>query len=255
LNTIYKPYHFSQKTNTLRDEVLPEMARHFDLWGGTSPFPQLVGRSSDVPSWEKNLDTMKMFMYSRPNIARNQILDEFSLVKPVNVGLNVVPENAGDIQINTVFPDSMPWEGVYFDGVPISITAKAKLGYKFLYWKSPNIISGSNLNSTITLNVNQNEPFTAYFEELEVDFNVYPNPFNSELFLNFELKNEMQVTINLYNALGQKTREIISSDSFQKAGPHEIKIDLKELSLANGIYFIKFTAGDFSKMLKIVKTN
>ncbi|NVO02208.1 MAG: CotH kinase family protein [Bacteroidetes bacterium] len=255
LNTIYKPYHFSQKTNTLRDEVLPEMARHFDLWGGTSPFPQLVGRSSDIPSWEKNLDTMKMFMYSRPNIARNQILDEFSLVKPVNVGLNVVPENAGDIQINTIFPDSMPWEGVYFDGVPISITAKAKLGFKFLYWKSPNIISGSNLNSTIALNVNQNEPFTAYFEELEVDFNVYPNPFNSELFLNFELKNDMQVTINLYNALGQKTREIISSDSFQKAGPHEIKIDLKELSLANGIYFIKFTAGDFSKMLKIVKTN
>ena len=255
LNTIYKPYHFSKKVNTLRDEVLPEMTRHFNLWGGTSPYPQIVGRSFDVPSWEKNLDTMKMFMYSRPDLARNNILDEFSLIKPVNVGLDVSPSNAGTIQINTIFPDSLPWEGVYFDGVPITITAQPKLGYQFLYWKSPNLIATNNTNVSVTLNVNQNEPFTAYFKELDVDFNVYPNPFYSDLFLNYELKSDMQVSVTLYNVLGQKTREIITNETFQKAGTHQIKIDTKELSLSNGIYYIKCIAGDFSKILKVIKAN
>ena len=61
-------------------------------------------------------------MDSRPFYAFNQIRSQFSLVKQVDITLDVNPAGTGKIKLNTILPDSLPWIGTYFDGVPVTMT-------------------------------------------------------------------------------------------------------------------------------------
>ena len=260
LNTIYRPYKFKKKADDFHDEMFAEMARHFQLWGNfdSLPFPwslyyPYLGLAPDVPYWEANIDTMKMFMDSRPFYAFNQIQNQFSLLKQVNVTLNVSPAGAGKIKLNTILPDSLPWIGTYFDGVPVTMTVLPNPGYRFLYWKSPIIIQTPITNNTLTVNVTNNEEFTAYFKATDYIFDVYPNPFVDEFIVNYEIPEEKQVSLKLYDVVGREVMELISNNDFQQAGNYSITIDTRKYSLSDGIYFLKFTTSDFSKMIKLVK--
>jgi len=260
INTIYLPNKFKQKTTDLHDEMLAEMARHFVLWGNFDSMPPpwntyypYTGLATDVQSWEGHIDTLKMFMDSRPPFALNHLQNQFSLTKQVDVTLDVVPSGAGRLKLNTIYPDTLPWSGTYMDGVPITMTAITNPGYKFLYWQSPTLISVPNNQASVSINVTNDEPFTAYFQALEFTFYAYPNPCENDFTVNFELPNDMQVSLDIYNMIGQKVAEILSDDTFQKAGSHQLTIDTKQYSLAKGTYFIKFTTTEFNKMIRMVK--
>jgi hypothetical protein len=69
----------------------------------------------------------------------------------------------GEIQLNTIRPTVYPWNGFYFDGVPIQMTAIAKPGYKFSHWE-PNAFITDTLNPVIESNIDQNKEFKAYFK-------------------------------------------------------------------------------------------
>jgi len=194
-----------------------------------------------------------MFMDSRPFYAFNQIRSQFSLVKQVDITLDVNPAGAGKIKLNTILPDSLPWIGTYFDGVPVTMTVLPNPGYRFLYWKSPIIIQTPITNNTLTVNVTNNEEFTAYFKTTDYIFDVYPNPFVDEFIVNYEIPEEKQVSLKLYDVVGREVMELISNNDFQQAGNYSITIDTRKYSLSDGIYFLKFTTSDFSKMIKLVK--
>ena len=254
MNTIFLPNKMDVNAYAMRDEMAPEMARHFTKWGYQSPAPNAIGRSNDVPSWEANIDTMLQFAGSRIGIARDQIENQFSLVKQVNVTLDVQPAGAGKIKISTITPESLPWTGVYYDGVPVTITVTANPGYKFKYWQSPLLVPTPNSNNSIRLNVSTDDTFTAYFDALQNDFQVYPNPFNNTLTLSYTLLTEQQASIGIYNLLGQLVAEPITADAFQTVGVHTITIDANQYNLGTGIYFIKYKTPDFSSTIKLVRT-
>lgn len=261
LNTIYRPWKFKNKTEELKDEMIPEMGRHFNLWGNWDSLPppwngyyHYGNFAWDVPSWEANIDTMEMFMDSRPYYAFNQLQNQFALTKQVSVTLDVYPEGAGTIKLNTIYPDSLPWTGTYMDGVPITMTATANEGYVFKHWESPNILTVPDYNYSVNLNVSQNDYFTAYFEPIELSFNVFPNPFTDNLMLQVYLPADKQVSLKMYNSVGQEVAELISDTHFTKAGMNEINLQSAHYSLASGIYFLKFVTKDFSSTIKVVKT-
>ncbi|HLG35315.1 MAG TPA: CotH kinase family protein, partial [Bacteroidia bacterium] len=262
LNTIYLPDKFKKQADDLHDEMQPEMARHFQLWGNFDSLPQpyplfypLLGLSSDVPTWEQNIDTVKMFMDSRPYYAFNQLQIQFSLVQQVDVGLNVYPAGAGTIKLNTIYPESFPWSGIYMEGVPVTMTASPNTGYKFSHWQSPSLIASPNSNSSVTLNITHGENFTAYFELPDLSFDVYPNPFDETFTVYFQLPEEAQVSLKMFNALGQEVAEIISDRHFTASGTYRINVDAKHYSLTSGVYFIKYKTNEFSRMIKLVKVN
>lgn len=151
MNTIFTPADFSQLLYRLRDSIANEMPRHLARWGTTETY------------WNGQINGRIDFINARPAAARSQMVSEFNLVKQVDVTLNVMPAGAGIIKMNTIYPDTYPWTGVYFDGVPVTITAIPNPGYTFSEWKAPVLIPSGNPNKSITLNVNLNETFTAYF--------------------------------------------------------------------------------------------
>jgi hypothetical protein len=252
MNTMFQPAEMRQNANKMRDEMHPEMERHFNRWGNTSP-ASWVGRSDNVPEWEAEIESMLAFNDSRLGYARDHVQDQFGLAKQVELTLDVSPAAAGKIKISTISPGSFPWTGVYFDGVPVTITAIANPGYEFNHW-STNMDLGSNQKKqSLTINIDSNDTFMANFNILETVFSVYPNPFDNSLTINYQLKKEAQVGIKLYTMIGQEVAEIISPSSFREEGSYSLDYDLNALELAQGVYFIEFKTRDHAKVLKLIR--
>ena len=252
MNTIFLPSTMQQNADAMHDEMLPEMPRHFTRWGG-SFWSGLIGPSSNVTEWESEIDTMMLFATNRIGFARDQIQSQFGLTKQVDVTLDVMPAGAGKIKISTITPESLPWTGVYFDGVPVSITAIANPGYEFKYWEANSTILKTELES-ITLNIDTNDVFRAHFDVLELGLDVYPNPFNDLITINFQLPESMQVSVKLYSIIGQDVATIVSPDTFHAEGSYSFNFDTKGLAMASGMYFIELKTKEFTKTIKLIKT-
>lgn len=76
----------------------------------------------------------------------------------------------------------------------------------------------------------------------------YPNPFNSGTTISFETARRGRVKIDVFDLLGRKVAALL--DKYMPAGRHSIKWDAS--GRASGIYFIRMTAGDFTKVKKAV---
>ncbi len=76
--------------------------------------------------------------------------------------------------------------------------------------------------------------------------NIYPNPASGIANLQFELGKSEQVTINVYNAVGQKV-STVANGSFA-AGKHNVNFSVENLN--SGIYFYTINAGAYSKTMK-----
>jgi hypothetical protein len=76
----------------------------------------------------------------------------------------------------------------------------------------------------------------------------YPNPFNPSTTVHFELPRESNVTLKVYNMLGQEMLNVI--DQVKAAGRYDLKIDGK--SLASGVYFYRLTAGDYVSTRRLI---
>ncbi len=157
MNTVFKPTYFMPILDTMYQQLIPEMPRHFQKWTN-----DIAGGMSTYTNYRS---TIINNLYPRNNVVRSQIVNEFNLVKQVSVTLNVQPANAGYIKISTIVPETLPWTGVYFDGVPVQITAVANPGYTFSNWQNNNIIPASDLDTnSIELNIPSNSAYVAIFE-------------------------------------------------------------------------------------------
>lgn len=83
--------------------------------------------------------------------------------------------------------------------------------------------------------------------------NNYPNPFNPETTINYSLKNDNFVKIEIYNIKGQLVKHLINKE--MKAGTHYVKWDGTDdhnYQLGSGIYFYRMTSGDYSRTKKMM---
>ncbi len=76
----------------------------------------------------------------------------------------------------------------------------------------------------------------------------YPNPFNPVTKINFSLSENKNVTLKIYNSLGQEIETLL--DGFYSQGNYEIVWDASRF--ASGIYFYKLTSGNFIEMKKMI---
>jgi hypothetical protein len=79
----------------------------------------------------------------------------------------------------------------------------------------------------------------------------YPNPFNPSTVIRYGIPHRSQVSLMVYNALGQAVSELIAGE--EEAGEHEVRFDGS--GLASGVYFYRLRAGDFvvTKTLTLLK--
>ncbi len=78
--------------------------------------------------------------------------------------------------------------------------------------------------------------------------NNYPNPFNPATTIQFDIPEAGNITLNVYNALGELVTNLV--DQKVAAGNHSINFDAA--NLPSGIYFYQLTSGSFIKTQKMV---
>jgi hypothetical protein len=78
----------------------------------------------------------------------------------------------------------------------------------------------------------------------------YPNPFNPSTTIRYSLPQRSQVTLSVFNTLGQEVAILANGE--QEAGYHEIHFDAS--NLARGVYFYRIQAGDFVATRKLLLT-
>ncbi|MGH1365981.1 MAG: LamG-like jellyroll fold domain-containing protein [Calditrichia bacterium] len=81
----------------------------------------------------------------------------------------------------------------------------------------------------------------------------FPNPFNPETTIRFQLKNSTDVRLEVFNTLGQKVATLV--DSKHNAGEHTIVWDATNSAgrkVASGLYLYRLTAEGFVQTRKMV---
>ena len=81
----------------------------------------------------------------------------------------------------------------------------------------------------------------------------YPNPFNPETTISYDLKEPAKVQLNVYNLKGQLVRTLVNSE--QTAGRHNVVFtarDERGNKLSSGLYFYRLRAGDYIKTRKMM---
>ncbi|MEM1322655.1 MAG: esterase-like activity of phytase family protein [Bacteroidota bacterium] len=79
----------------------------------------------------------------------------------------------------------------------------------------------------------------------------FPNPFDQQLQINYEMEAEGQVAIWLTDALGAQRQLLFSAQ--QVVGNHQLEIDAETLQLAAGIYFVSIESADKLQTLSVIK--
>ncbi len=80
----------------------------------------------------------------------------------------------------------------------------------------------------------------------------YPNPFNPETQIRFQLPEASHVTMRIFNSLGQEIRTL--TDKQYEAGSHSVRWDSKDNqgnTLSSGVYLYKVQAGTFTQVKKM----
>lgn len=76
----------------------------------------------------------------------------------------------------------------------------------------------------------------------------FPNPFNPETTIGFQLEKAGRTTVNIYNATGQLVTTLL--DANMPSGYHEVTLNGQQLQ--SGIYFYQIQSGSFSAMEKMI---
>lgn len=119
------------------------------------------------------------------------------------------------------------------------INALVKSGEQFVINNSQiNILKVSSVNnSSIPLN------FELYQN--------YPNPFNPSTTIKFSIPKEVKVSLDVYNILGEKVKEL--KNEIMKPGYYSVELNASDLG--SGVYFYQISAGDFfeTKQMILIK--
>ncbi len=190
MNTILHPQSLNAGLDKFEARLSTEMPMHFQRWG------------SSVSAWQNQIQVMRSFSNQRAQYFRNHIQSEYSLTAQRQINLDVFPPEGGKIKINTIYPDSFPWSGIYFQDVPISIEAFPAPGYRFASWQSDAAIQEDSVKNILDLMFDTYA--TAYFEHdicsdtlivvSEINY-TSSNEYNTEDW--FEIHNYATESINL----------------------------------------------------------
>ncbi|MCF7913096.1 MAG: T9SS type A sorting domain-containing protein, partial [Candidatus Cloacimonetes bacterium] len=85
-------------------------------------------------------------------------------------------------------------------------------------------------------------------ENVKCKISNYPNPFNPETNIVFELPFGSNVLIEIYNIRGQKVTTLVNSPF--KAGSH--KVTWNAIGQSSGIYLLRFNTAETSETKKLI---
>lgn len=121
-----------------------------------------------------------------------------------------------------------------------------------------NTLANINTNVTSGNEITINNPSVNFLtissgNEVPSQFSLsqnYPNPFNPSTVISFSLPETSNISLTIYNSLGELVKELYNGN--MDAGNH--KVEFNASGLSSGIYFYKLTTDNFSSIKKMTLT-
>jgi hypothetical protein len=220
--------------------------------------PQTFGSTRYVfQSWSNSGDSSHTITVN-PNTTNYTVnyKTQFRLLSSVTPGGLPVTVTGGN-----QFYDSA--SSVTFSATPSQLTHNGK-EYYFQRWNGSGNGSYSGTEPTYTINSFNNVVVQAAVYDTIAPIGItnlntgvpqkfslhqnYPNPFNPVTKIKFDLPKASNVSIKLYDVIGNEVAQIYSGDL--QAGYFEA--DFNASSYASGVYFYRITAGDFTSVKRMV---
>lgn len=249
-NTVFSCNNMLTQFDSIVAVLTPEMQAHCTRWSG------------HMNIWQTNVQTLRTFISNRCNFLSTGFINCYNLTGPYNIVFNTDPPNSGTLQLNSLTLTQLPWTGTYFGNIATSITANPGPGYAFNQWMSASQIMNPNqLTAAVTTTLTSSDSITARFDFITAIGNyvgdknsvsVYPTAFSGETTIEYTLTERAPVSIQLMSMLGAEVAQINTPEEFLSRGNYSVKLNLAGSGLGGGVYLLKFTAGDYSKTIKLV---
>ena len=263
LNTIFHPLRTEQILYDISATLEDQIALHVNKWKNEcferehwNPSQRIYCGIQSIDDWENELNFINEFLRSRNNHIKANILNYFEISDTclVSIGTNI--NDAGSVYISGVDLGLLPYDGNFFQDIPLFLKINENPGYQFLGWEGINneLIESDSISLSLSGDVNLN----AIFEPLTVSLNEnsfpdkfilyqnWPNPFNSFTKINFSLPTDKYIKISIYNLKGDKLLSLI--DAKLSKGNHSTTWDAK--NYASGVYIIRAESDNIYKIMK-----
>jgi hypothetical protein len=134
LNTTLAPGNVIAKIDAMAAEIAPCIPIEAGRWkAAAGALAELV----TAKQWEANVEVLRRFARERSGHFFEHVAERFEDVKGIwklRIGGPRVP--GGTVLVNSVEipPESMPWTGRYFHGIPVRLKAVPRPGHRFKGW-------------------------------------------------------------------------------------------------------------------------
>jgi hypothetical protein len=94
----------------------------------------------------------------------------------------------------------------------------------------------------------------SYSSTIPADFTLtqnYPNPFNPSTKINYSISNAANVTLKIFNILGQEVAVLV--DGFREVGNYEVNFEASDIPTGIYIYSLKAGSVEVSKKMTLIK--
>ena len=158
------------------------------------------------------------------------------------------------VSTNTGLSATTNNQGYYVLAVPAgtyTLTA-SKTDYHSLEYANATVAAGQNVTVNFNLIHVSNEDDVTPVTVTVLKSN-YPNPFNPETTINYDLKDAGKVRIDVFNLKGQLVRTLVNEE--QPAGRYRLVFNAKDHRgnpLSSGVYFYRMSAGHYRSTKKMM---
>jgi hypothetical protein len=152
LNGTFAPERVVTLIDSFKQGIVAEIDEHIARWG----------RPYSFGHWSEQTETMKTFARERPSYVRQHLNDNLLLGGQSKLRLTGMTAGGivqvGSIEVNGALLD---WEGVYFQGIPVMLTAVPMPGYRFAGWSGDR----EGAEASLTLRLSGDLTLTPVFEQ------------------------------------------------------------------------------------------
>lgn len=259
MNTRFHRNRVHETADSLQNLLATAMPGHIARWRPPSGIESMA-------TWEEEVQLMREFASERADYVRGHIDGFFDLGGPAHVTL-AIHSAAGPatITLNTLdleLSHEHPWQGIYFAGNALNLrahdasVASNTTEHRYFYgWElNGELISrdkqlriypldGMVLTAVYEATQTSAEPDS---DNSEMPFPArtqlmhnYPNPFNASTILPFELAEDAQVLLEVFDLTGRTIATLVNA--YYSAGMHSVPF--KAGHLASGIYVYRLQVG------------
>jgi len=147
INSRFLPTKVLNHIDTLAEVISLEIPSHRARWQSGYDFQFNWPAQA---TWFHEVELMRTFARQRPAQVLNHLNEQFNLAGFYPITITLDNTEQGEVLLNSLTITEASWQGRYFNGVPITLTALPKPGYVFSHWQGASTATTAKITMSLT---------------------------------------------------------------------------------------------------------